>query len=412
MGIFDSDKWQELFSTMSKNRLRTFLTGFSVAWGIFMLIILLGSGTGLENGVKKEFEGDAVNNIWINAGQISIPYQGRKPGTQITFRNEDIEIITKELSSKDRLSPRFNIWRSTNISYGKENGSYDIVCIHPDYRYVEDLKVQEGRFLNQSDIKNYRKSTAIGKAVKEALFKDEDPLGKFINISGVPFQVVGWFDDIGGDRDIRRVYLPYTTAQRVYNGTDRFWTLTINTTAGIEESKGIETRIRNKLAQRHKFDPEDRRAIFIFNGLENYQQFINLFKGIRIFIWIIGIGTIIAGIVGVSNIMMIVVKERTREIGIRKSIGATPASIIGMVLMESIIITSVAGYIGLFLGVGLLELSAPFFADTDNFFRQPEVNFNVAISAAAILILAGAIAGFIPARKASAIRPVEALKEE
>lgn len=397
---------------MSKNRLRTFLTGFSVAWGIFMLIILLGSGTGLENGVKKQFEGDAVNNVWINAGQISIPYEGRKPGTQINFRNDDYHVLKKELEHADFISPRFNIWWNSNISYGKEYGSFDVICIHPDYRAVEDLKVQEGRFLNVSDVRGYRKSVAIGKAVKEALFKEESPVGKFIKVSGVPFQVVGWFDDVGGDRDIRRVYLPYTTAQRVYSNTDRFWAISINTHANTEESREMEDQIRHTLAKRHKFDPEDHRAVFVFNGVENFQQFMNLFKGIRIFIWIIGIGTIIAGIVGVSNIMMIVVKERTREIGIRKSLGATPLSIINMVLMESILITTLAGYIGLFFGVGLLELAAPLFENSDSFFSNPEVNFNIALSATAILIAAGAIAGFIPARKASAIRPVEALKEE
>lgn len=397
---------------MRKNRLRTFLTGFSVAWGIFMLIILLGSGTGLENGVRQEFEGDAVNTLWINAGQISIPYQGRKPGTPVSFRNEDVEAIESSVDHIDHISPRLQIWWNTNVTYGKETSSFDIICIAPGYRYLEALKVEEGRFLNEKDIQEGRKCVAIGKAVKEALFKEEDPIGKFIKVSGIPFQVVGWFDDDGGDRDVRRVYLPYTTAQRVYSNTDRYWSMNITTRADMEQSKAMEGQIRRELSHRLKFDPEDERAVFIFNGVENYQQFMNLFRGIRVFIWIIGIGTIIAGIVGVSNIMMIAVKERTREIGIRKSIGATPFSIISMVLMESVVITTIAGYIGLFLGVGLLELAAPLFADSENFFRNPEVNFNIALSATAILVLAGAIAGFIPARKAAAIRPVEALKEE
>lgn len=412
MGWLDPDKWQEMISTMRKNRLRTVLTGFSVAWGIFMLIILLGSGTGLENGVRQEFEGDAVNTLWINAGQISIPWQGRKPGTPISFRNPDVEAIGSEVDHIDHISPRLQIWWNTNITYGKETASFDIICIAPGYRYLEALKMEDGRFLNQNDILEGRKCVAIGKAVKEALFKDESPIGKFIKVSGIPFQVVGVFDDSGGDRDIRRVYLPYTTAQRVYSNTDRYWSMNIVTQANMEESKAMEAQIRQELSRRLKFDPADERAVFIFNGVENYQQFMNLFRGIRVFIWIIGIGTIVAGIVGVSNIMMIAVKERTREIGIRKSIGATPLSIITMVLMESVVITTLAGYIGLFLGVGLLELTAPLFAESDNFFRNPEVNFNIALSATGILILAGAIAGFIPARKAAAIRPVEALKEE
>ncbi|HRZ76018.1 MAG TPA: ABC transporter permease, partial [Bacteroidales bacterium] len=273
-------------------------------------------------------------------------------------------------------------------------------------------KVVQGRFLNENDIREGRKCVAIGTAVRDALFKKEDPIGKFIKVSGVPFQVVGCFDDSGGDRDVRRVYLPYVTAQRVYSNTDRYWSMNITTRADMAQSKAMEEQIRRELSQRLKFDAKDERAVFIFNGVENYQQFMNLFLGIRVFIWIIGIGTIVAGIVGVSNIMMIAVRERTREIGIRKSIGATPLSIIAMVMMESIVITTAAGYIGLFAGVGVLELAAPLFADSDNFFRNPEVNFSIALSATGILILAGAIAGFIPARKAAAIRPVEALKEE
>jgi len=412
MGLLDTDNWQELIATIRKNKLRTFLTGFSVAWGIFMLIVLLGAGTGMENGVRQEFEGDAVNTLWINAGQISIPYQGRKPGTSISFRNADVEAVESHTDFIDHISPRFNIWWNTNVSYGKEYGSFDIVCIAPGYRYLEALTVMDGRFLNETDIQEYRKCVAIGKAVKEALFKEEDPIGKFIKVSGVPFQVIGWFDDTGGDRDIRRVYLPYTTAQRVYSNTDRYWSMNITTHANLEQSREMEAQVRRELASRLKFDPDDKRAVFVFNGVENYEQFMNLFRGIRVFVWIIGLGTIIAGIVGVSNIMMITVRERTREIGIRKSIGASPWSIIFMVLMEAIVITTTAGYIGLFFGVGLLELVSPLFAASDNYFRNPEVNFNIALSATAILILAGTVAGFIPARKAASIKPVEALKEE
>ena len=412
MRLPDLDNWQELWSTIGKNRLRTFLTGFSVAWGIFMLIVLLGSGNGLENGVKSEFEGDAVNNIWINAGQISIPYQGRKPGTRISFTNEDLQALEKDIAHIDYISPRFFIWWNTQVSFGKEFGSYEVQCIHPDYRYMEALEVKAGRFLNVQDLKHFRKSVAIGRAVKEDLFGDADPVGAFIKVSGVPFQVVGWYDDYGHERDIQRVYIPYTTAQSVFSNTDYFCNISLNTTADIEESRQMEQQIRTLIAGRNKFDPEDRRAIYIFNGIENFQQFMNLFKGIRMFIWVIGLGTIIAGIVGVSNIMMIVVKERTREFGIRKSIGASPASIIGMILMESVVITAMAGYIGLFAGTVLLELVAPLFADSGTFFRNPEVDIRIALSATAILILSGTIAGYIPARRAAAIRPVEALKDE
>ena len=269
MGWFDTDKWQELISTMRKNNLRTFLTGFSVAWGIFMLIILLGSGTGLENGVKKEFEGDAVNQIWINGGQLSMPYMGRKPGTPVMFRNEDLKALERTTPWADHISPRFNIWWNSTITYGKEYGSYDIICIAPGYRYLEALRVRAGRFLNESDIVGTRKCVAIGVTVKNDLFGDEDPIGKFIKVSGVPFQVIGWFDDPGGDRDERRVYLPYTTAQHVYSNTERFWTMTITTQANLEESREMEKSIRSELSQRLRFDLADQRAVFIMNGIEN-----------------------------------------------------------------------------------------------------------------------------------------------
>jgi putative ABC transport system permease protein len=252
----------------------------------------------------------------------------------------------------------------------------------------------------------------LGKVVKEALFKQIEPVGEYIKINGVPFKVVGWFDDPGGDRDESRVYIPISTAQRVFNmgNTIRNVCLMLDD-ANTRESIAVLDEAKNLLAQKYKFDPADPRALFLFNSIENFQQFMDLFAGIRLFIWIIGIGTIIAGIVGVSNIMMIVVKERTKEIGIRKSMGATPWSIVSLILQESILITAFAGYIGLVLGVGLLELVGSALPATD-YFANPEVDFNIAIGATIILVLAGTIAGFVPARRAATIKPVDALRDE
>ena len=414
MNPFDIDKWQEIFETIRKNKLRTFLTGFSVAWGIFMLIILLGSGNGLENGVRKEFEGDATNTLWVNQGVTSMPYKGLPTGRNVQFTNEDYDIVDRNAPNIDKMSSRLNIWNNSTISYGNEYGTYDIIGCHPEYGYYETVELLEGRFLNDPDVDNYRKSVVISRLVKEALFKNGDGgLGTFINVSGVPFKVVGIFEDPGGDRDMQRVYIPISTAQRVFNFGDRIFNLCIITEdVTVEESKVTSDEVKNQLAVRHKFNPEDERAIQIWNNVENFKRFIDLFASIRLFVWIIGIGTIIAGIVGVSNIMMIVVKERTNEIGIRKSLGATPWSVISLILQESILITTFAGYIGLVLGVGLLELVSPMFDEADTFFKNPEVDISIAIGATLLLVFCGALAGFVPARKAASIKPIEALRYE
>ena len=411
--MFDLDKWQEIFHTIRKNKLRTFLTGFSVAWGIFMLMVLLGSGNGLENGIKNEFQGDAVNRIWVTQGQTTLPHKGMKPGRRIQFTNEDYESAKNNIEGIEYISGRFNIFQNTTVSYKNEYGSYDIVCCHPDYGFVENLEIINGRFLNNLDIEDYRKSTTIGRIVKEALFKDETAVGKYIKVSGVPFKVVGVFSDIGGERDERRVYLPVSSAQVVFNNGNKINNFNMTTQQGtVEESRRMVDQVRNDLSARHNFEPEDLRAVSIYNNVEQYKQFLDLFAAIRLFIWIIGTGTIIAGIVGVSNIMMIVVKERTKEIGVRKALGATPFSIISLILQESVLITAFAGYVGLVLGVGLMELISPMFENSDTFFKNPGVDLRVAISATILLVVSGAVAGFIPARKAASIKPIEALRDE
>ncbi len=409
--MFDIDKWQEIFSTIRKNKLRTLLTGFSVAWGIFMLIILLGSGYGLENGVKREFEGDAVNYLSINAGITSMPYKGMKPGRRLRFTNEEKGQLAK-LEGVDKSSGRTAVWANNTLSYRNEYGNFDIYAVSPDYKYVESLIIMQGRYLNEIDEDEHRKVVVLGKLVNEALFKSEDPLGKYIKVSGVPFKVVGTFDDPGGDRDLTRVYIPLTTAQRVFNMQNRVGSILLNLgDASVEESLEMIETIKQDLSETMVFDPADPRALFVYNSIENYQNLMRLFSSIRFFIWIIGIMTIIAGIVGVSNIMMIVVKERTKEIGIRKSMGATPWSIISLILQESILITAFAGYVGLVLGVGLLELLSNVLPETD-YFANPEVNMQVAIAATLILIFCGALAGFVPARKAASVKPVIALRDE
>lgn len=409
--MLDLDKWQEILGTMSKNRLRTFLTGFSVAWGIFMLIILLGAGNGLQNGIDEQFRRDAVNTIWFGAGTTSKAHKGMQPGRRIRFKNQDYEYLRTNIPGIDKISARYYLWRNRVVSHGKEYGVFDLVSCHPDYSYIENLTITRGRFINEIDIKKRRKVVTIGIRAKDALFKDgKEALGEYVKLNGVLFQVVGVFTD-RTERDENRLYLPVSTAQMITNGGNDIHNLTITSNLSASESEELENTLRSVMAERHRFDVDDKNAMWMWNTIKEYKKFTNLFLGIKIFVSVIGIFTIIAGVVGVSNIMIIVVNERTKEIGIRKAIGATPKSVVGMIIFEAVIITGFAGYIGLISGIGLLELLSNVIPKND-FFVNPEVNFTVAVVATIILIVAGTFAGLIPALKASRIKPVIALRDE
>lgn len=413
--MFDLDKWQEIFSTIRKNKLRTFLTGFSVAWGIFMLIVLLGAGKGLENGIHSNFDADAANSIWIYPGQTSKSYNGIQPGKYVKFTNEDYERIIRENNNLERISSRYNIRGNDLISYKNEYGSFGINTVHPDMEFIENSFPIRGRFINNIDIEKRRKVAVIGDLVEEALCKKgKSPIGEYIKIRGVPFKVVGIYsENSNSDGERRRVYIPISTAQMVFSGGNSVNSIALAVSDMTDdESEQFEEKLKASFASNHNFDKEDDRAIFVQNNLDNIKEFRNAFQGIRLFIWIIGVGTIIAGIVGVSNIMLIVVKERTKEIGIRKAIGATPWSVVSSILQESILITSFAGYIGLVLGVALMEIIAINIPADSMMFKNPDVDISVAISATILLVVSGSIAGYIPARRAAKIKPVVALRDE
>lgn len=408
--MFDSDKWQEIFSTMSKNKLRTFLTAFSVAWGIFILIILLGAGNGLKNGANKQFMSDAVNSVFIAGGQTSMPYMGLKPGREIQLTNEDYEMIREKVKHIEKSSATFRGWNAKPMTYKKKHAAFTMRSCMPDHAALENAKMLSGRFVNEKDINEFRKVCAIGTPVRDELFGTEDPINKFIDVDGTPFKVVGVFTD-PGNGDLNRIYVPLTTMQRIYNGqnhVNNIWT-GIDKEA-MENSTEMTNQIRNMLAAKYKFDPSDLNALRIDNWSQEYTRIMTMFTGINIFIWIIGIFTLIAGIVGVSNIMMIIVKERTKEIGIRKALGATPASIVMLIVQEAIFITGIAGYAGLVLGIAVLEIAGKNIES--DFFRQPEVDFTIAITATLIIIIVGALAGFFPALSASRVEPVIALRDE
>lgn len=411
--MFDLDKWQEILSTIKKNKLRTVLTGFSVAWGIFMLIILLGSGKGLENGFERQFAGSARNSLWIWTGRTSIPHNGLTVGRPIRFTNDDYENLKNNVQQREYISGRFNIWWGNQLTYKNETHSFGIRNVHPEFKYIENLKITEGRFVNELDLQDRRKVTVISTLVRDVMFKGDaaQALGSYILVNGIPFQVVGFFEDESrNENNMRTIYVPISTAQMVFSGGNRLHEISMTIDVkNMEEARQAEAEIRSRLAAVHNFDENDRRALGTWNSFESYLQMRSVFMGIRLFVWIIGIGTIIAGIVGVSNIMIIVVKDRTREIGIRKALGATPFSVVSLILFESVLITTFAGYIGLVLGVGLLEvfsgIDAPFFAD-------PSADFGLAVSATLLLIVAGALAGFVPAQRAARIKPIDALRDE
>ncbi|WP_167610379.1 ABC transporter permease [Maribellus sediminis] len=420
--MFDIDKWQEIFATIKKNKMRTFLTGFSVAWGIFMLMILLGAGNGLSNGVSQNFMRNAVNSMWLWSGRTSVPYQGLKEGRDIRFTNADYDIL-KDMEGIDATSGRYYIGGNT-FSYGSEYGEYSAITCHPGLKEVESIEIIDGRFINQVDIDQTRKSVVIGKDIYDALFKGKNAIGEYIRVNNIPFKVVGVCKESSGTRH-RNAYLPVTTGQKVFNGGNRLhnFALTINAET-LEESRAIEQKVRETFARKHKFEASDESAMGSFSLLEEFLQTMKIFQAIDIFIWIIGTGTLIAGVVGVSNIMLIVVKERTKEIGIRKAIGASPSSVIGLILLESILITTVAGYIGLVLGTGLMEVINIFVekqyeisaatngGNGETIFRNPTVDLGIAVTATLVLVVAGAIAGYIPAKRAARIKPIVALRDE
>ncbi|GAA0717235.1 ABC transporter permease [Aquimarina litoralis] len=415
--MFNIERWQEIFETIRKNKLRTFLTGLSVASGIFILVILLGVGQGMQNGIAEEFEGDASNSIWVWTRPTSVEYKGMNPGRFFSMTNEDFDFIHK--TNEDVIeyeSSRVRIWNAT-ISYKKESGSYRIEGVFPGFQFIENQSMVSGRFINQNDIDEKGKIVTLGRKVKEALFKNgEDPIGKYVKLNDIPFKVVGVYTDKGGEREEEQVSIPSTTAQQVFNRGQNINNLSYTLKpekdfeTAVAKSEEFVASITRYLKNKHVIAPTDDRAIGIGNSLEQAKRFYSLIFMIKAFFWWVGVCTIIAGVVGVSNIMLIIVKERTKEIGIRKAIGALPSSIIGMILHEAIFVTAIAGFTGLIFGLILLEIVGPM-VKTD-FISNPSVNFNIAITTVFILIIAGALAGFFPAWRAAKIKPIVALRDE
>lgn len=408
--MFDIDKWQEIFSSIRRHKLRTILTALGVFWGIFMLVILLGAGQGLQNGVEHEFRDDATNSIFIRRGRTAMEYKGLPKGRRIKFSNEDYNYLVDNFKDIEHITGRFYLSGDRTVTYGDKNLSFNIRAVHPGHKFLENTNMTKGRYINDLDLKEFRKVAVIGMVVKRDLFGEDDAIGKDITVGGIVYKVVGEYTDSGGEGEMRTIYLPVSTAQKVYAGTDELHQIMF--TAGdlsVAQMKEMQKEVRAAFAQRLQFDVKDRRALNIFNLAEEFQQFQNLFAAIRGFVWFVGLGSILAGIIGISNIMLIIVKDRTKEIGIRKAMGATPYSIVSMILQEAIFITAIAGYLGMLSGIGLISLMSSMQVE---YFRNPQVNFGVAVSATIVLVIAGALAGLMPAIQAARINPVVAMKSD
>lgn len=418
--IFDLDNWQEIGAAMRKNKLRTGLTAFGVFWGIFMLVIMLGSGAGLRNGVLQEFGGTATNSFFMWTQVTSKPYKGMQPNRSYNFTIEDAEALKQNLSEIQTVAPMNQLGgyqNENNVIRGLKTAAFSVYGIHPEIKSIQQFNLTGGRFINALDISGRRKVAVIGEQVVEKLFAPgENPIGGYVKVNGVNFMVTGTIKGAGHGNDAREqagsIYVPFTAFAQAFNTGNKVGWFSIrsadNVSAAIAEEKAMAL-----LRERHKIAPDDSRAIGHWNMAKEFDKLSGLFAGIELLVWFVGIGTLMAGIIGVSNIMLIVVKERTREIGVRRAIGATPVAIVSQLIMESVTLTALAGYTGLVAGIGLLHLiDSNLPADNGGMFLHPGVDLAVAVKALTVLIISGVIAGFIPAQRALEISPVEALRAE
>ena len=416
--IFERDNWQEIFATIRSNKLRTFLTMLGVFWGIFMLVIMLGSGNGLRNGILKDFAGSATNSFYLWAQNTTKAYKGMKPNRTFNFTLEDAEALKqiKELAVIAPLNQLGGHEGSNNVVRGLKTGAFEVQGCYPAITEITQIKIKTGRFINELDIKEKRKICVIGTRVVEILFKKtENPIGQYIRINGVYFKVIGIVTPTGAGDELRqqaqRINVPFTTFQNAFNFGDVIGWFAIKSKKGIPAVVS-EKKVMDILKERHQIAPDDLKAIGNWNMEVEYLKLTGLFDGISFLVWFVGFGTLIAGVIGISNIMLIVVKERTKEIGVKRALGAVPYQIIGQIVLEAVFLTSLSGYLGLVIGIGLLEFLNSVIGESGEMFLNPTVDLVVAIKALTILIISGALAGLIPASKAISIKPVDALRTE
>lgn len=409
--MFDLGNWMEIFQTIRKNKLRTILSGFTIAFAILLFTLLFGVGNGLKHTFEREFAKDSMLSIYIFGGKTTKPFKGLQSGRQIQFKNDDLAYLIDKFDDKMLgISPR--IIRRLQGVYKGEKNNYEVRAVYPSYQVLESAVVESGRFINMLDLQKKSKVIAIGRMVEKDLFGQKSALGKEIVLGGFSYKVIGTFSDPGGDGDERFIYTPFTGFQQLYGNTDHVegFGLTYNPEMSVDEAIRFGNLIEKTLKEKHSVAPNDQRAIRIRNYAEGNRDVSNMMFGLNIIILVIGIGTLIAGVIGISNIMVYIVKERTKELGIRKALGATPRSIISMIMMESIFITTLSGYVGLLIGTtilkGLGDTLEPYFI------LNPSVENYVVIGATIVLVLAGTLAGYIPAQRAARIKPVVAMRDE
>ena len=423
--MFDLDNWQEIGAALAKNRLRTFLTAFGVFWGIFLLVVLLGAGNGLQNGVMAGFGGSATNSFFAWGMRTSKPFAGLAAGREIRFTNSDWDEIRRRVPEAAVVAPRLQMGGfrgGANVRRGGETGAFSVMGDLPEIFTIQSQILDRGRLLNRIDVEEKRKVAVVGKRVVEVLFeRGEDPIGQSIEINGVWFKVVGVFrtrqTGNDGEEDLQTIYVPFSTFQQAFNAVNEVHWFAVTAATGHPASQ-VEEKVLDILRTRHKVDPEDRRGIGHFNLEEEFGKIVGLFNGIGVLMWIIGLGTLTAGAIGVSNIMLIVIKERTKEIGIRRAIGATPWKVIRQIVLEAVFLTSVAGLLGLVAGVAVMEGVGALLAGRGgsdgepSMFQNPGVTLPDALLALGVLIAAGTIAGLVPAQRAVAVQPVVALRSD
>lgn len=417
----------EFLSTIKQNKLRTVLTAFGVFWGIFMIVLMLGIGNGIKNGVLRNFGGLASNSFFVWGSRTSLPWDGIKAGRSIDMRNSDIDYLRREMPELKTLVPMNQMggYRGSNtVSRGNKSGAFEVAAAYPDIRLVQMLETTKGRFLNMGDINEKRKIAVIGEGVRVILFGEEEPLGKTVKIGDIHFTVAGVFDSNKSDdratREINQLFIPFSTYQKAYNAGDKVGWITGIAKDGYDVQE-VQDKIELLLSPRLRYDPQDKQALGGWNAKEEMDKITGLFNGITIFNWVVGLLTLMAGIVGISNIMLIVVKERTREIGVRKALGATPISIIQLILFETVILTILSGYLGIVLGVLLVENFEPILLYIANsfsmnfgldMFYNAGIQLKTALQALGILVFFGLVAGLIPAIQAVKVKPIEALRAE
>jgi putative ABC transport system permease protein len=410
------DGLQEIMFTLRQNKLRTLLTAFGVFWGVFMLILLLGFGRGMQNGVMNDFGSDVLDFIIVFPGDTSVAYRGMGLGRRIQLDQRDIQAISRQIRGIRLVSAESSLGSGT-ITYAGRNSNADIRGIPDEYfRIKEDIPFNFGRRLDPLDVNEIRKIVVVGTTVAERLFpKGTDPVGKDIRVKDVVMKTAGvFYDKSNQGRNSERVFIPLSTYRKVYGGGDRIDAIWLRPEPGTDGFE-LEKKVVELVKRRHSVAPEDKRGVNSFNMATPAQRVNGLFIGINVFIWFVGLGTLTAGIVGISNIMIITVKERTREIGIRKALGATPLVIVSTLLLESTLVTGVAGYVGLVLGVSLLELISFGLRSAGAkmpYFLNPEVNFQIAVTSICLLVGIGILAGLAPALRAAKITPTEAMRAE